>query len=99
MYRVSCFCFYFVDLASPLTILRFSVLSVAVIKHSDREKLGEDRIYLACTCRSQSIIEGSQGQGYGGKNHGEMLLAGSLSGSQLTRLLPCHSLAYKTLLQ
>jgi hypothetical protein len=37
-----------------------SSISVAVIKYSDHEHLWEERIYLAYTSRSLSIIEGKE---------------------------------------
>ena len=39
-----------------------SFLPVTEIKHSSQKQLREERAYLAHTCRSQSIIEGSQGR-------------------------------------
>lgn len=47
-----------------------SSVSVAVIKYSDQERLWEERIYLAYTSGSLSILEGNWGRGSGGAGAG-----------------------------
>lgn len=39
-----------------------SFLSVAMVKCCDQKQLREEKVYLACTSRSQSIIERRQGK-------------------------------------
>lgn len=57
---------------------------VTEIKHSGQKQLREERTYLAPTCRSQSIMEGSQGSNLRQEPEGWFAILSSITSNQGT---------------